>query len=155
MKFDPKDPCVRIKLLQEKILRQRSALKSQRIEILELQARLRKPEVRIAAAVPNAEAVEELLATEEISNRTYNSLFKWPSSPNPESIQALAGFQQQELMRLKNFGIASLRDVANALRKRGLWFKPGGVQYLRRDSLPSSTKSTTIKPDVQEAVSGD
>jgi hypothetical protein len=57
MKTDPKDPYVRIQLLQEKILRQRSALKSQRITILELQARLRKPDGVNLKAVNVQEAV--------------------------------------------------------------------------------------------------
>ena len=42
MKTDEKDPHQRIILLQEKIMRQRSELKSKQLRILELQARVNK-----------------------------------------------------------------------------------------------------------------
>jgi len=137
MKFDTKDPYERIKLLQEKILRQRSALKSQRITILELQARLRKPEVRIAVVAPKVETIDDLAGAGEINVRTYNCLIKVAASRGVESLTVadLANSKQIDLMRLKHFGRVCLREVAILLKKRGLWFKVGGDQFIKVDAI--------------------
>ena len=135
MKFDTKDPYERIKLLQEKILRQRSALKSQQITILELQARLRKLEARVAVVVPKVETVDDLSAAHEINIRTYNCLIREANQRGVESLTVadLASSKQIDLMRLPNFGRVCLGEIAMVLRKRGMWFKSGGSQFIKVD----------------------
>lgn len=137
MKFDTKDPYERIKLLQEKIMRQRSALKSQRITILELQARLRKPEVQIAVVAPKDEMLDDLVASGEISARVCNALqAEWHRWGRDEvRVLDLIEERQIDLMRLRHFGRGCLREVATVLKKRGLWFKAGGEQFIKVDDI--------------------
>ncbi len=133
MKTDPKDPHVRIQLLQEKILRQRSALKSQRIEILELRARLNKPK----STTTSGELLDELVSSGEMSARVCNSLqAEWHRWGRDEvKVSDLTEERQIDLMRIRHFGRGCLREVATVLKKRGLWFKPGGDQFIKVDDI--------------------
>lgn len=152
MKTDPKDPHIRIQLLEAKILRQRSALKSQRITILELQARLRKQDVEVQhvnidasnlVRKPSPSFLAELLDKNEISQRTYNTFHRTLNLRDMKlmSVEDMAEHTQDDFMRLSCFGLVSLREVAFVLKDRGFWFKPGGKQQYLRDDCTSNRVS--------------